>query len=436
VKSYPQYAASAALCIANPETRSMRETIANRLEMIYVAEGPSLSYTTSSNAFQQPYRLLQNAPSSTVLLLGGPKEVIPPIRELEGIRYVGASEHYLDRLYQGYRCLKAVLSEGRGDMLVSSQQPESLVLGWMASQTFNLPWVVLCWDHPFGARYQFSALRRYIERPIRVLGYNAMLRAAAGVVTLIHPGMLAHAGLRVSNVHPLKNGVDMNRIRPLRRLKERDKNLIGALGRVSEDKGAFYILKAFARIRAHNPDARLIYIGEIDASQRGEITEQVDRLGLDGSVDITGRLAPDEALRRVAKCSIGLHAYRSRPDLYWNQVLKIGEYQGLGLVPIAMNYPGARDLIEDGRDGILVDPEAPEVMAKEVIALMQNAEMRHQIANRAMQTAEQRSWDKVGKQVYDYLQRVATDHRSAPANHQGASAAHHLEGVSTGEEAQ
>lgn len=414
----------------------MREPIANRLEIVYVAEGPSLSYTTSSNAFQQPYRLLQNAPSSTVLLLGGPKEVIPPIRELEGIRYVGASEHYLDRLYQGYRRLRAILSEGKGDMLVSSQQPESLVLGWMASQTFDLPWVVLCWDHPFGARYQFSALRRYIERPVRVRGYNAMLRAAAGVVTLIHPGMLAHAGLRVSNVHPLKNGVDMNRIRPLRRLGERDKNLIGALGRVSEDKGALYILQAFARVRAHNPDARLVYIGEIDESRREGIVEEINRLGLANSVEITGRLAPDEALRRIATCSFGLHAYRPRPDLYWNQVLKIGEYQGLGLVPIAMNYPGARDLIEDGKDGILVDPEAPEAMAKEVIALMQNAEKRHQIANRAMQTAERRSWDKVGVQVYDYLQRVATDHRSAPASRQSASAARHLEGMSTGEEAQ
>ncbi len=66
--------------------------------------------------------------------------------------------------------------------------------------------------------------------------------------------------------------------------------LFAYVGRLSPEKGVDLLLRAFARLRQSVPRARLRIVG--DGPARAEIERHVARLGCDGAVELTGRLAP------------------------------------------------------------------------------------------------------------------------------------------------
>lgn len=93
----------------------------------------------------------------------------------------------------------------------------------------------------------------------------------------------------------LKNAVDLNRFsykqqtrEVIRRQLNIPKNamVIGHIGRMHPQKNHRFLIECFAGIAAEREDARLILLG--DGELRGEITEQIRRLGLDDKVLLLG----------------------------------------------------------------------------------------------------------------------------------------------------
>jgi glycosyltransferase involved in cell wall biosynthesis len=67
--------------------------------------------------------------------------------------------------------------------------------------------------------------------------------------------------------------------------------LILAVGGLTDRKDPLTLLLAFARLRTTHPDARLAYVG--DGPLRNSILRGVERLGLEGTVILTGAIAHD-----------------------------------------------------------------------------------------------------------------------------------------------
>jgi glycosyltransferase involved in cell wall biosynthesis len=72
-----------------------------------------------------------------------------------------------------------------------------------------------------------------------------------------------------------------------------------------------------------------------------------------------------------------------------------------GLPIVACNVPGVRDIIQNGDNGVLVPPRAPERIAEAVEALIQDSERRRDLAARARNAAVSRySINKTLDQLY------------------------------------
>lgn len=68
--------------------------------------------------------------------------------------------------------------------------------------------------------------------------------------------------------------------------------VLGAVGRLVDGKGFSCLLEAFAGVSVHQPDARLVIIGE--GAARDTLEARIEQLGLQGKVSLPGHL-PDAA---------------------------------------------------------------------------------------------------------------------------------------------
>jgi glycosyltransferase involved in cell wall biosynthesis len=136
---------------------------------------------------------------------------------------------------------------------------------------------------------------------------------------------------------------------------------IVAAGRLDPQKGFDVLLDAFARAHDRVAGHRLVIIGEGPA--RGELEAQVARLGLADRVVLTGFLSnPQPTLRGAA-----LFVLSSRYEGMGGLVLLEAMVHGLPIIATDC-VTGPRDLLEDGRGGLLVPVEDVEALADAMAA--------------------------------------------------------------------
>lgn len=135
-----------------------------------------------------------------------------------------------------------------------------------------------------------------------------------------------------------------------------------------------HVLAAFAGMARAWPDARLVLAN--DGSQREALQAAVQAHGLAGRVQFVGRLpaAAQEALYRRARW------YLSLPESDSVSV-SVLEAMAHGCVPILSDLPANRELVDTGRNGLIV-PDGALPAADELAALLPRADAIAQ-ANRA-----------------------------------------------------
>jgi glycosyltransferase involved in cell wall biosynthesis len=177
-----------------------------------------------------------------------------------------------------------------------------------------------------------------------------------------------------------------------------DRFLIGAVGRLSEEKGFLHLIDAVARLHAGGLPVYLVILG--DGDQRDELAAAIQRLGCGHFVRLAGYqsdLAPwYEALDAFALSSL-------REGLP-NVVL---EAMALSTPVVATRIAGLPRLIDDGQNGLLVPPGDVAALSAALLRLADDPALRARLASAGRAVVENRYSFAVrmGKirQVYDEL---------------------------------
>lgn len=128
-------------------------------------------------------------------------------------------------------------------------------------------------------------------------------------------------------------------------------------------KGHHDLVEAMSRLRAERPGARCVMAG--DGPERSRLEAQVHRLGLEGCVQFTGTLP--ETLKPVL---LQLSDVVVLPSLSEGLPVVLLEAMAYGRPIVATDVGGTRELIEDGRTGLLVRPRDPAALASAVRTLL------------------------------------------------------------------
>jgi glycosyltransferase involved in cell wall biosynthesis len=154
-----------------------------------------------------------------------------------------------------------------------------------------------------------------------------------------------------------------------------DEFVIGYVGNFAEGKGHEQLIAAFGEILKEIPDARLFLAGR-------DVTSE------------TAPNAPDSAI--FAGWRDDIPACLNAMDLFvqpslseaFSQVLI--EAMGTGLPVIATDVGGAREVVENGVNGILIKPNDIGAIRREVVRLYNDSEFRFDIAKKGMQSVHER----------------------------------------------
>lgn len=149
------------------------------------------------------------------------------------------------------------------------------------------------------------------------------------------------------------------------------------VGRLEPHKGIEDMLEAFAELVRTVPEARLLIAGD------GSLRDRVARAAADcPGIRYLGRLAGDELGKAYALADIALVPSRFEP---WGLV--VNQAMAAALPVIATDCVGsAPDLIRDGSSGIVVPTASPRDLARAMVVLCMQPDLRQQMGSRAIET--------------------------------------------------
>lgn len=148
-----------------------------------------------------------------------------------------------------------------------------------------------------------------------------------------------------------------------------------SVARLTEKKGIPTILRALARLHAQKVDFHYILIG--DGDDRDDVIELIFQLGLEKKCRWLGTLAHEQVITEfnradlfVLGCKIAANGDRDGiPNV-------LVESLALGLPAVGTNVSALPEILRPHETGSLVMPESPEALAKAMLEMLQNRDLR------------------------------------------------------------
>ena len=140
---------------------------------------------------------------------------------------------------------------------------------------------------------------------------------------------------------------------------------IGMISELHPTKRVADAIRAFASIQSEYPEAGLFIMGE--GKERLKLEELIQTLHLEGYVSLLGHVA--DAPKYLHALDLFIHTSQSEA-----LALAILEAGCASLPVIATRVGGIPEIIEDGRDGLLVPARNPKALADAIQALLTSRE--------------------------------------------------------------
>lgn len=142
---------------------------------------------------------------------------------------------------------------------------------------------------------------------------------------------------------------------------------VAMAGRLEQQKGVIYLLRAFVRVRAAVPVARLVIFG--DGPLLSELRAESSRLGLDGTVTFAGWRTDVEALLP------GFDVF-CLPSLWESFGYVLLEAMAANVPIVATRVEGIPEVTGAGECALLVPPADEDALAAALIALLADGAQR------------------------------------------------------------
>jgi rhamnosyl/mannosyltransferase len=258
-----------------------------------------------------------------------------------------------------------------------------------------------------------SALQTFVESIYRrSLGATTLRNADQVVVTTQTYGATSRAVWRY-NPAVIPNAVDHRRFRPdidAGWVRERLKILASVpivllVGRIVPHKGIEHFIEA-----AHDvPEAQFLIAGE--GPLLGAMKRLAATMGVADRVRFLGRVSEENLPRVYSACDVFVLPSVSRLEAFGIVAL---EAMATAKPVIIADIPGVREVIENGREGLLADPVNPRDLAAKIRRLLADPEGRRAMGQRGREKVLA-SFDieKVTDQI-EILYETILDRRRAP----------------------
>jgi glycosyltransferase involved in cell wall biosynthesis len=185
--------------------------------------------------------------------------------------------------------------------------------------------------------------------------------------------------------------------------------VVGVVSRLEPRKGHRFLIEAMARLAPDFPHLKALVVGE--GPQRGELEERVRRAGLADRFVFAGYR--EDVARVISTFDVAVLT-----SLWEGLPRVLVQYAMLEKPTVTFAVEGAREIIEDGRSGYVVEPKNVADLADRLRRLAVNAADRRIFGHRARQRVEER-WNV--DLMVERISRLYEEVEARRAPHAGAA---------------
>lgn len=200
-------------------------------------------------------------------------------------------------------------------------------------------------------------------------------------------------GIDLTEIEKIISTIDISDIRKKLSIANNDAFLMTA-GRLTEQKGHYYLIKAMQEVTLHFPNVKLLIFGDGELKQT--LNDLIKTYDLVENVSI---LTPTkEIIQIMASADIFVV-----PSLWEGLPMALLEAMAVGMPVVASNVTGINEIIKDGVNGVLVEAKNEKGLSESIIKLIKNEEFRKNISNNARKTVIERFTLEKMVESYEYL---------------------------------
>jgi glycosyltransferase involved in cell wall biosynthesis len=165
------------------------------------------------------------------------------------------------------------------------------------------------------------------------------------------------------------------------------------------------LVESFAKVLPQFPAARLLLVG--DGPARPQVEKRIQELGMEAAVVITGLVPQTEIPEILSAVDVAVIPYPQLPKELWFSPLKLYEYMAAGKAIVASRSGQIAEVLQDGYNGLLVQPGELDELAQAMLRLFKNPPERQRLGENAKrQAVERHSWEQYVRRIEDVYRSV------------------------------
>lgn len=167
------------------------------------------------------------------------------------------------------------------------------------------------------------------------------------------------------------------------------------VGRIDENKGVEYLIKAFLQVRKNRKSASLLIVGDGPLKKKLE-----NKYGSMNDIHFLGRIPHEEISEYLAACNLF-----ALPSIFEGQGLVLMEALASGLPIIASDLSGISELIVDGKNGMLTKAGDENELAEKIELILDDIKLQRKMRANNLKKGQLHDWKNICKQYIKLFER-------------------------------
>lgn len=234
----------------------------------------------------------------------------------------------------------------------------------------------------------------------------------SGLVTITHhlKALYAAEGINPEKILVAPDGVDLNLFTDRSSKEEArqqlglplSKSLIVYTGHLFRWKGVYELAESALHL-SNGTDVQVILVGgrPADVDQLRSFLDERDLV----NVCTLGYAPPTEVPRYLAAADVLILPNSGKREIsrLYTSPLKLFEYMASGRPIVATDLPSVREILQNGRNAVLVEPDNPEALAEGIEVVLQDPQLADAIATQALKDVTHYTWENRAKRVLQFI---------------------------------
>lgn len=285
------------------------------------------------------------------------------------------------------------------------------MLGWTIAKRKNVPFILS--HHTFWNKYTHYFPAGKLIRPRIVEKFTQVFANSCNAV--ISPSQMSKNELLsygvTTPISVIQHGLDLSKfvhpdnqyLRKKYKISQTSKILL-YIGRLNKEKSVNLLLEAFEKIYGTNPDTILVLLG--DGPEKEHLLHMAKNMKLHRAIYFMSSI--DYKNIPAVLHSADIFIFASKTETFGKVVI---EAMAAGVPTVTFRIAPFTEIIQHKKDGLLVSPTA-SALAKGVVSLLDNEELRTILGQNALKKSKNFSIDYAVQQVEKIYIKTCKEHES------------------------